>query len=80
MPDLMTASLLFGGQVCIFLTAAIGVIQGLRNKQAIQEVHLTVNSRLSEFKETTDKLLAASVIAAHAEGVTQGRAEGAKKL
>ena len=47
MPDLMTASLLFGGQVCIFLTAAIGVIQGLRNKQAIQEVHLTVNSRLS---------------------------------
>lgn len=48
--------------------------QNADSRAAIQEVHLTVNSRLTEFKETSERLLAASIAAAHAEGRAQGEA------
>ena len=74
MPDILTW-LAFGTQACVFVAAAFSAYQSVRNKAAITEVHLMVNSRLTEFKETSERLLSASVEAAHAEGVVQGKEE-----
>ena len=57
------------------LTAAFGLLMGFKNADKIQEVHLTVNSRLTEFRDQTEKLLLASVVAAHADGTAEGIAE-----
>ena len=47
--------------------AALGaLITSLRNASKIQEVHLSVNSRLTE-------LINATKIASHAEGLAEGR-------
>lgn len=69
-----TAEILtLAGQVVVFLTALAAAIQSFRNRGAIQEVHLTVNSRLTEFKANSDQLRESMVAAAHAQGVLQGR-------
>lgn len=69
------AAFLTIGQVAILGVALIGYLQSRmnarlsrKNADAIQEIHLTINSRLTEFKAQADALLAASVAAAHAEG------------
>lgn len=62
-------------QMVVFLTALAAAVQSFRNKAAIQEVHLTVNSRLTEFKQQADHLRETMVLAARAEGVLQGRKE-----
>lgn len=49
-------------QGVILITAAIGLIVSLRNRKAIQEVHLSVNSRLDQLVKLTE-------VAAFAEGV-----------
>ena len=69
------ALLMLGTQVCIFLASIIGLVHTLRNKTAIQEIHLLINSRLTEFKDTAQQLLSTSITAAHAAGVKQGREE-----
>ncbi len=48
-------------------------INNLASRAAIQEIHLTINSRLTEFKEQSDKLLHSSIEAAHAKGLAEGR-------
>jgi hypothetical protein len=47
------------------------VITSLINRNKITQVHMQINSRLTE-------LLTASTAASHAQGVEQGRAEGKK--
>ena len=72
------------GQFFTLLAALLAYLQSRRNavkqkenndasRAAIQEIHLTVNSRLTEFKDQTDKLLAASIAAAHAKGMQEAR-------
>lgn len=72
------------GQFFTLLAAGLAFLQSRRNavkqtennaasRAAIQEIHLTINSRLTEFKDQTDKLLAASIEAAHAKGMAEGR-------
>jgi hypothetical protein len=72
------------GQLFALLAAGLAFIQSRANykkqvednkasRAAIQEIHLTINSRLTEFKEQTDKLLAVSIAAAHAKGIAEGR-------
>jgi hypothetical protein len=46
--------------------AAASLLASLKNKKAIQEVHLSVNSRLTQLLEAVGK-------AAHAEGMAEGR-------
>ena len=48
--------------------ALLAFISSLLNRRKIQEVHLSVNSRLTELLEQTGK-------ASHAEGLAQGLAE-----
>lgn len=50
-------------------------VENTASRAAIQEVHLTINSRLTEFKEQTDKLLIASVAAAFAQGRAEAQAD-----
>lgn len=74
------------GQLFTLLAAGLAFLQSRSNakkqsqnnaasREAIQEIHLTINSRLTQFKEQTERLLLASVEAAHAKG----RAEGARR-
>ena len=49
-----------------FLAAVGALIASLKNGQRIQEVHLSINSRM-------DQLVAVTKAAAHAEGVEQER-------
>lgn len=51
------------------IVAGMAYAQSRKNSKAIQEVHLTINSRMSEF-------LALAKKSSKAEGVIQGRAEG----
>lgn len=51
-----------------FLTALIGLYRGFRNGKNIQQIHISLNSELSELK----KLIAKS---SRAEGVLEGRAD-----
>ena len=69
------AMLILGTQFFTLLGAVATFAMSLRNrrlgeenKQAIREVHVMVNNRLTE-------LLAATKIASHGEGVVQGKAE-----
>jgi hypothetical protein len=55
-------------KVVTFLGVVGAFLASLKNRAAIQEVHLSLNSRLSE-------LIEVAKTAAHAEGVAQGRAE-----
>lgn len=53
--------------------AAVGAaVSSWRNRRAIQEVHISINSRM-------DTLLALTAKASHAEGVIEGVAEAGKK-
>ena len=49
-----------------------------RQERGIQEIHVLINSglavRIAEIKDQSDKLLQASVEAAHAKGRAEGRA------
>lgn len=53
-----------------FATAALALYASWRNGQEIQEIHISINSRM-------DELLALTKKAAHAEGVIEGE-EGMK--
>lgn len=44
------------------------------SRAAIQEIHLTINSRLTQFQAQSAELLATSVEAAHAKGLAEGEA------
>ncbi len=48
------------------ILAGAALLASLRNKKAIQEIHLSVNSRLSQLIEAVGK-------AAHAEGMAEGQ-------
>jgi hypothetical protein len=77
LPGLTPAEwLTLAGQAMVFITALVAAVQGIFNRAAIQEVHLTVNSRLDEFKSTLEALTQTKVAAAHAQGLLQGKAEG----
>lgn len=51
--------------VATFGTAVMGLYVSFQNKTAIQEVHIIMNSRLTELLDLTQK-------AAHAAGVKEG--------
>ena len=51
--------------VITLITALVGVVKGFQNASKIQEVHLSINSRM-------DQLLAASKAESHLEGKAQG--------
>ena len=55
-------------QIATLATAALAFRASLKNKQAIQEVHVSLNSRLTD-------LLAVTKSDAHQAGVTEGRKE-----
>lgn len=55
--------------VATFATAALSLYASWRNGKEIQEIHISINSRM-------DELLALTKKAAHAEGVIEG--EGTK--
>jgi len=68
------------GQIFTFLAAVFAYLQSLQNaknqkfndersRNAIQEIHLIINSRWSIFQEQTEKLLTE----AYAKGVEEGR-------
>ena len=44
------------------------------SRAAIHEIHLTINSRLTQFQAQSAELLATSVKAAHAKGLAEGEA------
>ena len=46
------------------------------SRAAIHEIHLTINSRLTQFQAQSAELLKASVEAAHAKGRAEGEARG----
>lgn len=50
------------------LVALLSLLNGRRNSKAIQEVHLSINSRM-------DQLLKSSKAQSKAEGIEQGRKE-----
>lgn len=60
-------------QLITAFAALGGVIMGVRNGHKIQEVHLSINSRM-------DQLLLASTKVAHAEGVNQEKTEAAASI
>lgn len=51
-----------------FLTALIGLYRGFKRDKNIQQIHISLNSELSELK----KLIASS---SKAEGILEGRAD-----
>jgi hypothetical protein len=53
-------------EMVVAVVAVFGAIQGWHNSRQINEVHLSINSRM-------DQLLRASEAAAHAAGVDQER-------
>lgn len=59
------AIVLIGCQVLTLATAIVSYLQSLKNTSAISEVHLLMNSRLSE-------LLAVTRASAHAAGRLEG--------
>lgn len=59
------AWLILATQGLALVGAAVGIIQSLRNRKAIQEVHFLVNSRLTE-------LLTITKASSHAEGRLEG--------
>jgi hypothetical protein len=52
--------------VPLVLTSTANLITALRTKKAVQELHLAVNSRLTELLDQTAK-------ASHADGVVEGK-------
>jgi hypothetical protein len=66
------AIIILATQGFTLLTAIVSVFQAFRNKAAIQEVHLSVNSRLTELIRVTK---AASHAEGKAEGVAQQKAD-----
>jgi hypothetical protein len=59
-------------QLLTFLTALFAFLKSSQNSNAIQEVHLSLNSRLNELVESTR-------IASHAAGRAEGLAERKKE-
>lgn len=55
-------------EVITALAALTGATLGIINRRRISEVHVSINSRM-------DELLKATGVAAHAEGLEQGRKE-----
>jgi len=78
--DTLDLSLLLGANVLTLITASVGVVKGFQNAEKIQEVHLTINYRLTQFQDQTEKLLLASVITAHADGKAEGIAEARAQM
>jgi hypothetical protein len=66
MPSIET--LLASSAIATPIIAAVSVLVSIVNRHHIQQVHLTMNSRM-------DELLKSSSAVAHASGVMQGRAE-----
>jgi hypothetical protein len=59
------AILILATQGLTLLAALISFIQSSRNAKAIQEVHISLNSRLSELLKETEK-------SSHAAGLAEG--------
>lgn len=55
-----------------FLAALASLIASIRNARKIEQVHISINSRM-------DQLLAATGLAQHAAGVEQGRKDGSER-
>jgi len=62
------ATLILITQVITLLTAGLSFWASRKNKAAIQEVHVSINSRM-------DELLKLTATASHAEGVVEGEAK-----
>jgi hypothetical protein len=63
-------------QVFAFVCAVVTIVQTLRNKAAIEEVHTLVNSRLTELLELTK---VAATAAGRLEGAASSRQGGEVK-
>lgn len=50
------------------VTAFISLVLGIKNKKAIQEVHVSLNSRLTQLLQKTEE-------SAHAAGKAEGKIE-----
>jgi hypothetical protein len=70
MTDPVTIALIAATPPTVVALGAL--VASIRNNTKIEELHISVNSRLTELLKQTG-------IAAHAEGLAQGKAEGVKE-